>query len=167
MFIPGIPCPLCSKAIQSASDAIGFSPFVSNAADPLFVFNDAAVHVECFHKHPLAKAAQVRYEEVRTRAKDRACFVCGAQIMSPDDYLAFGYLLDDLKHPLYPLNYAQFHRSCLGTWSALPEAIRNLEALNNSVTWKGDALTRLIKELHLCLVARAPNVAQEFDAPDK
>ena len=128
-----------------------FAPFVGNEADPLFVFSDAAVHVGCFRKHPLAEAVQARYEELRERTnpKNRSCFVCGEQITNPDDYLAFGHLVDDPKHPLHSLNYAQFHRSCLGSWPALSDAIRNLESLDQAGTWKGDALKRLIKELRL------------------
>ena len=151
IFVPGIRCSLCGRAIQSADDAVMFSPFVSNQADPLYVFNDAVVHVACFREHPLAEAARARYEEVRERTnpKNRLCFVCGEQITNPDDYLAFGHLVDDPKHPLHSLNYAQFHRSCLGSWSALSDTIRNLETLDHSGTWKGDALKRLIKELRL------------------
>lgn len=133
-----------------------FPPFVSNQADPLFVFHDAAVHADCFRKHPLAEAAQARYEELRERTnpKNRPCFICGAQITNPDDYLAFGHLVDDPKHPLHAFNYAQFHRSCLGNWSGLADVLRDLEALDRSGTWKGDALKRLIKEIRLAQPTR-------------
>jgi hypothetical protein len=151
MFVPGTRCPLCGQGIQSASDAVMFSPFVSNQADPLFVFNDATVLAGCFRKHPLGETAQARYEELRERTNptNRSCFVCGSQITNPDDYLAFGHLVDDPKHPLHSFNYAQFHRSCLGHWSALADVLRYLEALDQSGTWKGDALKRLIKELRV------------------
>lgn len=128
-----------------------FPPFVGNQADPLYVFNDAAVHATCFRKHPLAEAAQARYEELRERTspRNRTCLICDERISNPDDYLAFGHLVDDTKHTLHSLNYAQFHRSCLSSWSALADVLRNLETLDQSGTWKGDALKRLIKDLRL------------------
>ena len=149
IYIPGIRCSLCGRVIPAGDDAVMFPPFVSNQADPLYVFNDGVFHVACFGGHALAEAAQARYEEHRERTKpgNRSCFVCGEQITNPDDYLAFGHLVDTPKHPLHSLNYSQFHRSCLGSWSALSDAIRNLEALDQSGTWKGNALKRLIKEL--------------------
>ena len=149
IFVAGTRCPLCGQAIQSVVDAVMFPPFVSNQADPLFVFNDAAIHAACFRNHPLADVAQARYEELRDRTdpKNRPCFVCGAQITDPDDYLGLGHIVDDPKQQLHKFNYAQFHRSCVGGWSALADLLRDLEALDASGKWKGDALKRVIREL--------------------
>lgn len=151
IFVPGIRCPVCGRDIKAADDAAMFPPFVSNRADPLYLFNDAVVHMSCFREHRLAEAAQARLEVHRemTNPKNRTCLICGEQITEPDDYLAFGHLVGDPKHPLYSLNYAQFHRSCVGRWPAFADVIDNLEALDRSGEWKGDALKRLIKELRL------------------
>jgi hypothetical protein len=124
-----------------------FSPFVVNQADALYVFNDAAVHAACFNKHPLAAQARSRHEEFRRQSQNRQCSVCAKQITNPDEWIGLGHLVDNPDHPLHRFNYAQFHRSCLGRWSVLPEVIRNLEALEQSGTWKGDVLKWLVKEL--------------------
>lgn len=124
-----------------------FSPFVNNQTDPLYVFNDATIHAACFDKHPLAAKARTRYEDFRQQSQRRRCIVCGQQITNPDEWFGLGHLVENPEHPLYSFNYAQFHRSCLSRWSALPEVRSHFDALDQSGTWKGDTLKWLIKEL--------------------
>lgn len=151
-------CVISGRTIGSVDDAVMFPPFVSNQADPLFVFSDAVVHAEAFRRHPLAAAAQARYEETRQRTGPgkRICFSCERQIVDPDDHLAAGFLIDDESHPLYRFNYAQFHRSCLAEWPELSSLVRNLEEFDQSGAWKGDGLKWLIKELRRKGVTEAP-----------
>ena len=149
IFVPGMRCSISGYAIKSPDDAVMFPAFVSNQADPLYIFSDAVIHVEAFRKHPLSAKAQTRYEEYRQRTspKARLCFICGKQITDPEDYIGLGHLVDDVNHPLHRFNYAHFHRSCLVGWSELPNLIHNLRDLDQSGAWRGPALAWLIREL--------------------
>jgi len=149
IFIPGIRCAISGQTIESADDAVVFSAFVSNQADPLHVFSDAVVHIETFRKHPLATKAQKRYEEfrMRTAPKARLCRICGRQITDPDDYFGLGFLVDNTSHQLYRFNYAHFHRSCLARWPERQTLIHHLESFDQSGAWQGDGLKWLIRQL--------------------
>ncbi|MBN8709292.1 MAG: hypothetical protein J0I10_07915 [Verrucomicrobia bacterium] len=149
IFIPGMHCAVSGKAIASSDEVVAFPAFVSNQADPLYVFSDAVVHVEAFQKHPLADKVQARYSEFRERnaPKSRLCFICGKQIADPDDYLGLGYLIDDQSHPLFRFNYAHFHRCCLRGWNELPALLDQIKDFDRSGQWKGDGLKWLVKVL--------------------
>jgi DNA-directed RNA polymerase subunit N (RpoN/RPB10) len=148
-FIPGIRCAISGRAIGSANEAVAFPPFIANEADPLHVFSDAVVHADVFRTHALAADAQLRLEEARQRTapNNRRCFICGQLITDPDNYLGLGYLVENRSSPLYRFNYAHFHRSCLATWQGLSGLVTELEALDGSGLWKGEALKRLITAL--------------------
>lgn len=142
-------CNICGQVIGENDEAVGFSPFVMNAADPLFRFDDAAMHATCFASHPLAEKAKARYEEVRSRLapSQRICMICSKKISDPDDYFGLGHLVDSPDSKLYRFNYAQFHRSCLSQWEDLPSLVGSLVELDESGTWKGDRLKALVREL--------------------
>ena len=150
-FIPGIRCAISGRSIGSASEAVMFPAFVANEADPLYIFSDAVIHADVFRTHPLAADAQSRFEEARQRTAphNRQCFVCGQSITDPDNYVGLGYLVEPRSSSLGRFNYAHFHRSCLATWRGLPELIAELEKLDGSGAWKGEALKRLIAVLRL------------------
>src|SRR5262245_10041936 len=95
LFIPGMHCAISGKTIRRIEDAVLFPPFISNEADPLFIFSDAVVDRETFLKHPLAAEAQKRLEEgqARTAPDKRRCLICGELITHPDDYVGLGYLV--------------------------------------------------------------------------
>ena len=150
-FVPGMKCAISGRPITDIKEAVVFPAFVSNEGDPLYVFSDAIVHAAAFRTHPLAAAAQARYEEARRRSAPdkRHCLICSRLIVDPDDYLGLGHLVDDQNHALYRFNYAHFHRSCLAEWDRWRQLVSDLEALNQSGSWKGDALKRLISPFDL------------------
>ena len=131
---------------MSGDEVVAFSAFVSNRADPLYLFSDAAFHANCFHKHPLAEAAEALFSEVQRRF-DKICNICGSPINSPDDYLGFGHLSDDPTEPAHKLNYRQFHRACLSSWNELETTRTILKKFNDSGKWEGPGLTWLLGEL--------------------
>jgi hypothetical protein len=149
IFIPGMSCSISGERIDSIYDAVIFPAFVSNEADPLYVFSDAIISADIFHNHPLAVRAQTRYEEFKTKTapQARVCSICGERITDPEDYLALGYLVDDPANNLSRHNYGHFHRSCLRHWPGLSALVGQLQALSDSGLWKGCALMRLIGEL--------------------
>jgi hypothetical protein len=93
--------------------------------------------------------AQTRFEEAQQRSapKSRICFICGEQIIDPDDYLGLGYLIDDRNHPLHRFNYAHFHRSCLKKWPGARNLAADLEKLDESGEWQGEGLKQLIRQI--------------------
>jgi hypothetical protein len=157
-FIPGMKCAISGRPITTESEAVVFPAFVANEADPLYVFSDAVVRADAFRAHPLAAAAQARYDEARQRtAPDkRRCRICGQPIVDPNDYLGLGHLVDDRVHPLYLFNYAHFHRSHLANWEGLSQLIADLEKLDRSDNWRGGALKRLIAVLRSSAAEEKP-----------
>jgi hypothetical protein len=142
-------CVLSGRPINSASEAVMFPPFVANEADPLHVFSDAVIHAEAFRAHPLAAAAQARYDEARVRLApaNRQCLICGQVVVDPEDYLGLGHLTESPAHPLYRFNYGHFHMSHLPGWEHLNFLISELAKLDRSRGWRGDALKHSIAVL--------------------
>jgi hypothetical protein len=144
-------CSISGRPIESSEEAVLFPPFTGNEADPLFIFSDAVVHKDVFEKHPLAARVQERLEEARRRAPpgNLRCRICAELITHPDSYFGLGYLVDDPRHPLYQFNYAHFHRAHLAAWPQRPALLSDLEELNRSGVWQGEALRRLIGMIRL------------------
>jgi len=151
IFIPGMPCAISGKPIMRVDDLVAFPPFVANEADPLYVFSDAVIDRDVFLSDPRADDVQVRYEEFRERTSptNRICAVCGNRFTDPDDYLGFGHLVSDPRHPLHPFNYTQVHRSCVPRWDQTDRVLELLERLQVSGEWRGSALARLIDSLRI------------------
>jgi len=149
LFIGKTRCPLCGEIIEEGQKVVAFPPFIENQLDPLWVFNDSALHAECFNNHPLAGKAQSRYKEVQEHQGpgNRFCVVCKMEIRNPDDYFTVGHLIEDKGHSLYPYNYKQAHISCLTKWPDLPHLYDEIEKLQRSKTWGGDALINLLAQL--------------------
>jgi hypothetical protein len=149
IVIPGVRCAISGRPIGSVKDAVAFPAFIANEADPLHIFSDAVMHADVFRTHPLAAQVQARFEEARQHVapNSRRCFVCTELITDPDNYIGLGHLVESRSSPLDRFNYAHFHRSCLATWPGLPQLVAELEKLDSSGGWKGDALKRLIMSL--------------------
>jgi hypothetical protein len=135
-------CPICNQVIGDNQRVISFPPLVTNELDPLFLFHDAAIHEECFRRHPLANAATKHLQEMRekTAPVNRRCLVCTRLIVNPDDYFTLGHLVMAEDHALWPYNFAQFHRSCLPDWQDRTLVKNLLEELLSSGKWRGPAL---------------------------
>jgi predicted nucleic acid-binding Zn ribbon protein len=141
------PCVLCGSTIQERERTVSFPPLVPNQLDPLYVFNDTAMHEDCFQRHPLAEAASLRYREMldKTGPGSHRCLACAKPIDNPDDLVVFGHLTADRSHPLFSYNYLQFHRGCLRAW---PQRGRVLDLLYDlRERWRGPALDWLIKQM--------------------
>jgi hypothetical protein len=141
--------------IEERQDIIAFSAFLGNELDPLWLFNDAAFHRECFNNHPLAKVAETRWQEIRERMGpgpgNRGCVVCKERVTDPDDYFAIGHLIADPSHPLYRFNYTLAHISHLKQWEDLPLLCELLTKLKESPGWRGKSLDYLLADLQKAL----------------
>ena len=143
-------CPLCELVIHESDPVVCFPAFVSNELDPLYLFNDASFHHECFANHPLAEEAGSRNEAIseRTSPENRKCTACGQLITEPDDYFCVYHLTDSPADALFQFNYLQLHRSCMADWPLKNELESLLNELNSSGRWKGPALSYLLQQLH-------------------
>lgn len=142
LFVPGMACVLCQQSMQVSDDTVAFSPFVTNRADPLFVFSDAIVHRACFAQHPLSSAATHWHEETRTRTAPnrRICVACGEPIANPNEYFGTGLLTSAATSPLYAFNFIHLHRNHAPRWSGLDELRAHLAAAESSGEWRGATL---------------------------
>lgn len=145
-------CSICGKPLLNGDGIVTFSPFVANEADPLYFFSDGAFHERCFTEDPRASAAQERFNELqkRTAPGARKCAVCGEEIRDPGDYLSFGYIAADPRD-IRPLNYLQFHRRHLPSWSGLRAAHAAIRELEGSEAWQGPGLRWLAEQLEVAL----------------
>jgi hypothetical protein len=134
-----------------------FPLFVANENDPLFLFNEAVVHLSCFSSHPLADEAEARLSLLRTMYEpaNRVSFISGKPfldssgklLIDPDDYFGFGFITSDVSDPLYEFNLKQCRKPELAKWPQKTWLVTELRRLNNSGQWKGCGLTRMIKEI--------------------
>ncbi len=147
LFIPGMHCAICAQPVASSNEAVLFPPFCANKADPLYILSDAVIHEACGECDPRVGHVKQRLEEAKRKTSDRRCLVCGETITDYEDYVAFGFLIDDHDHPLYRYNYVQFHRMHLSDWNALQSAISHIEELDASEGWMGDSLKQLLTAL--------------------
>jgi hypothetical protein len=142
-------CPLCGKAILATDKIVGFPAAFPNENDPLHIFHDAAVHEQCLNSHPLKLAAERRMAEYRqkTGPGNRRCYVCGKEILKPDEYTGLGHLTDDPTLTASKYNYAHFHRSCFKVWPERTHVLSLLEDMVKTGAWRGPGLSLMIKDL--------------------
>ncbi|MBW3539027.1 MAG: hypothetical protein KY476_02040 [Planctomycetes bacterium] len=140
-------CHACRHPIGEGELIVSFSPFVTNAADPLHQFNDAVFHTSCFERLVLAQTARATYDAVRSAAEHRTCVACESPITSPDEWFGAGILSSDPSSTLARYNGLQLHRSCLGDWDGLSEFVSDLESAKQSGELRGPAVDNLLDEL--------------------
>lgn len=146
LFKPGMECSICHRPIKSGEAKVGFRSFVPNEADPLFMFNEAAVHRECLDQHPLGLEAQERYlASVKENSYDnRICAVCGQGIATSDEYVGLGHLTSDPSDILYRFNFNHFHRSCLPSWNDLAVVRASASDKLRTGEWVGAGMERIV-----------------------
>lgn len=108
-------CPLCGDVLREDDTIELFPPLVSDAADPLAIFNDAAVHSACLNRDPRRDRVRELVREL-TGGSSYSCEICGEPITDPDDYFTFGVLTTDKNDPLHQFNRRTFHVGHLATW---------------------------------------------------
>lgn len=140
VFVIGVKCSLCGAPVTSVGDAVMFSPFVADRADPLFIFSDAVVHASCLNRHPLVAEAIRWHDEAVLKQKPslRSCIACGRSVSDPDDYFATGLLARASDSPLYEFNFICLHASHAAMWPRFTEFRRQMEAAQaEGGAWQG------------------------------
>ena len=147
IVIPGkTRCAICNQIIEADDEIVAFSPFIPNKLDPLWIFNDAAAHAQCFWQHPLAAEADRRWNELQS-SYQRMCCVCCEKIDAPDDYYQIPHLTDDRDLPLWQYQYNEFHRSHLSDWNEIAEFRELLETLEEDPSWSPESLSIVLGEI--------------------
>lgn len=141
-------CRLCGKPLSKGEQMVAFSPFILNEVDPLFQFNDAAYHDDCFRRHPLATLCLATFDEVRDKfGPGNRCAQCQSEILHPDECFTFGCLTSNVNSSLRKYNCVQLHRACLPKWEPLEMAYAELVKASNDGTLVGPGVRRLLAEL--------------------
>lgn len=143
-------CSLCSQSLREADDIVSFPLFVVNPSDSLAFLNDAAFHLSCFKKHPLAEMATINFKrfEEANMPKNRICAVCNSIVDNPDEHLGLGHLSSEPNHPLYAFNNLHFHRTCIIQWQSLKPLIQELEQCRRSGEWTGKSIDWILSLLN-------------------
>jgi hypothetical protein len=149
IFIPEMICSISGQAIESVENAMIFPPFLTNEADPLFVFSDAVIELKVFKDHQLAADALNRLKEVKENRPPNniICTVCKCKIVDPDDYIGFGHLVKVGTHTASSFNYCHLHKSCVCKWNNYSATIAELRNLLASQYWRGPWLKQLLTAL--------------------
>lgn len=149
LFVEGTECPLCGRPIYRNQEPILFPPFVSNQADPLWLFSDGVFHSDCFLRHPLADSALARLARFKEHSKiwPPFCALCHNRIDNPDQHFTFGHLTDDDNNPLKNYNYLHLHKDCMRNWQELSDIYNRLVSFQQSGLWQGSVLHRMIAEI--------------------
>lgn len=150
IHIEGSTCPICHKPLAPGADITLFPAFVINTNDPLYIFNDTAIHKQCVDRHPHGRDATWARNEFLsyTRPSFRRCALCDEIVKSPDNYIATGYLTCAKSSPLYRFNFLQFHRTCLSRWPELRQLKEAIASELQSKRWQGPSLQDFLHELN-------------------
>ena len=94
------------------------SPFVANEYDPLHLFHDGAVHMDCVRRYPLGQMALAMHDALLVSAapQNRRCSISGQLITNPERYVGMGLLTSDPDDQLYRFNFAQFDLAAMMDW---------------------------------------------------
>lgn len=113
LFIPGMSCCICGEKMVDGHKVMMQPAFIHNAKDPLFQFNDAVMHYDCFDGHPLAQRMRQMLEQLegKINPRNRRCDICNLWVGNPEDYMSFA-CLSSLKNELSNYNFTQYHKQC-------------------------------------------------------
>jgi hypothetical protein len=142
-------CPICGLVITEGQPAILFGPFAPNEADPLRLFDDAAVHEACLRDHPLGAEAIRRWDRVRTSSGTPVCPVCGKPVTDPNDFIAIPRLTEDPLDPVFEFNSMALHRSHLARWPGRAKLAEELRRRISEGTLHGYAYSWLLEQVDL------------------
>ena len=147
-------CPLCGSpvSLSDKENIIHFEQFIVNTYDPLYIFNDAICHKRHFEQHSLHDAVLNRLAERNSRIESEVCYITGTPVTidnykNPANLIFTDKLVDEIDHPLYKYNYRFLNKYYLPTWKELVGFKQLIQELNESGTWGGSYLSRLLTNL--------------------
>jgi hypothetical protein len=151
-------CAICAKVIERGDEAVLFPDVVLNEQDPLYALSDAACHAACVNADARGRAVLAASDmHVRnTGPGQRACAVCGGEILDPNDYLLIPWLGDSLTEPLGRFNYTHLHTSHIRDWKQADAFLAVAKGAIGAGRWGGPALSKLIADIEAARGAAAP-----------
>lgn len=104
-------CPLCGNFLDDSKEYILVPPIISNIKDPLFMFSDAGIHIDCIDENGFGSKLLQHIDLYNKHfpPSELKCFVDGKKIDHPEDLLFFGLLSSDETEDLYRFNYLTFN----------------------------------------------------------
>lgn len=132
-------CPVCNSFLDKDREYILVPPLTSNTKDPLFIFSDEGVHVECINKNKFKNKLLQHinsYHEQMHPAKLR-CVIDGKIPDNPGDLLFFGLLTSDETEDLYEFNYLSFNLNNISKWKELDRFLCVSEKFLTENKWEG------------------------------
>jgi len=110
-------CPICKEVLNDSYDITGFSAFVPNAKDALYLFNDAGVHISCINKHPYGSKALAMAEQCHEKLMQKKCWHSGEIITDYRLHFAVPVLSSEETEPLYSYNCLTLHKNNIRQWA--------------------------------------------------
>lgn len=148
-------CVICGKVLDKEEEYTGFAPLTSNTKDNLFLFSDAAMHVNCLYQHPIGKLAlfyRGMYGESFEPERKR-CIVDGQIITDPRNVINFGLLSSDATEELSKFNFLRLNKLNVGKWDRREEFLQIARKFIEDGKWVGfmgsNDLDRLMGELKI------------------
>lgn len=146
MIVGKSKCPLCGEIMNGATDnLVGFSPFIANMNDPLFIFHDGIFHEECVKAHPLFPSLMKRYNDKRRISlKEKHCAYCHQgftmeEVVKRNDFWGVPYI--SYANPeLEKFDYIELHKHCMSKYEYIHELYDALCKINSEGWWGGPIL---------------------------
>lgn len=130
-------CPICGKVLNKEKEYTLFPPLTSNEKDKLFLFSDAAVHIDCLNQHPSCQLAlfyRNRYHESLESVK---CVVDGLIIADPRNVITFGLLSFDATEEISEFNFLNLNKSNVSKWDKREEFLQIARKFMEDGKWEG------------------------------
>ncbi|SKA47910.1 hypothetical protein SAMN04488128_10975 [Chitinophaga eiseniae] len=152
-------CPLCGQVLNKEKPYFLLPPLIGNVKDPLFIFSDSGIHVECFERNSLKERVLYHLDiyDKRPPVTDLRCDVDGALITDLRKALLFGLLTSDPDEPLYEFNYTVLNTDNVSKWEKREAFLKAGADFLQQGKWEGLAgpglLRYLIDEVNQALAA--------------
>ncbi|WP_212002731.1 hypothetical protein [Chitinophaga sp. HK235] len=146
-------CPLCEEILDKRNAYTMFPPLSGNAKEALYIFSDAAVHVDCLQKHPLCgMALSVRNQVDEHRPSPASvCLVDGKIITDPRNILVIGLLTSDPLEDLHRFNFLTLNKNNISRWAYRDEFLTATKKFISDGKWEQEGpfnyLAHIINEL--------------------
>ncbi|NSL90788.1 hypothetical protein ECE50_028450 [Chitinophaga sp. Mgbs1] len=142
-------CMICGEVLNKDKPYTGFPAFTANRRDPLYFFNDAALHECCLQQHPDGRRALMVCEEAirNLPASPHICVVDKQVITSYRKVISFGLLSSDQQEPLAAFNFIILNRDNLCRWPAKALFIKQAVDFISKGKWECAAPRDYLQEL--------------------
>lgn len=142
-------CNICNRIIKQDDEIIGFPPFISNAKDPFYFFNDAAFHKTCLLNHSLGKKAISFIDRLyfKTKPENRKCDIGGGEIPSFSDFIFVPMLTSDATESVYKYNFMTINKRNIPNWPGRQKMLEDLKEYNSSGNWENPLSSKHLEQL--------------------